>query len=168
MEIKKEKALCFTGHRVIAADKSDRLSELVHHAVLIYIRRGYEYFLTGGAFGFDTLAAECIARLKSEGHNIKLILVLPCRDHTSKWKNATNIRAFERTLKAADDVIYTSEEYTEGCMQIRNRFLVDNSNACVAYKVTDRGGTGYTCRYAKKQGIELVNLGELCTQLTFS
>ncbi len=63
------------------------------------------------------------------------------------------------TSKAqADKVVYTSQEYTRGCMFKRNRYLVDNSGVCVCYLARDAGGTAYTVNYAKRQGLEIINL----------
>ncbi len=166
MEFEKEKALCFTGHRIISKENRERLRGLLRETVLIYIRRGYRYFLAGGAQGFDTLAADCVVQLRNEGHDIRLILALPCRDQTAKWTSAAQVREYQRLLGEADDVIYTSESYERGCMHKRNRYMVDNSNACVAFKLKDSGGTAYTCKYAEKNGKELVNLGSAFVQLT--
>ncbi len=39
-----------------------------------------------------------------------------------------------------------------------NRYLVDNSGVCVCYLTRDAGGTAYTVNYAKRQGLEIINL----------
>lgn len=60
----------------------------------------------------------------------------------------------------ADKVVYTSQEYTRGCMHKRNRHLVDNSSACISYLTENKGGTFYTVNYAKSKGIEVINIAE--------
>ena len=55
-------------------------------------------------------------------------------------------------------MVYTSQAYTAGCMHKRNRHLVDNSSVCVCYLTKDSGGTAYTVRYARKRGLEVINL----------
>ena len=167
MEIERTQAVCFTGHRTIPADETENLKSLLKTTIEIYIRRDFKYFITGGAVGFDSIAAECIAQLKQEGHNIYHILALPCRDQTTKWNDLRDLAFYKRMLGAADEVVYTSTMYSKGCMHTRNRFMVDNSSVCIAYKTSEKGGTAYTCKYAKKEGLQIVNLGEIVTQLEF-
>ena len=55
-------------------------------------------------------------------------------------------------------MVYTSQEYTKGCMHKRNRHLVDHSSVCVCYLTKKDGGTAYTVDYAERQGLEVINL----------
>ena len=48
---------CFTGHRNIDKDKLGRLSDVLEEAVSNLMEIGITTFRTGGARGFDTLAA---------------------------------------------------------------------------------------------------------------
>ena len=59
------------------------------------IEQGYRYFGTGGALGFDTLAAQTVLELKNKYPEIKLILVLPCENQTQGWERA-DIEEYER------------------------------------------------------------------------
>lgn len=121
------------------------------------IQTGYLYFGTGGALGFDTLAANTVIKLRAEYPDIKLILVLPCKTQTRGWKQS-DIEEYERIIKAADKVVYTSENYFSGCMHKRNRHLVNNSSLCICYLTEDIGGTFYTVNYAKQNGLSIVNI----------
>ncbi|MBQ8474772.1 MAG: DUF1273 family protein [Clostridia bacterium] len=167
IKICREKTVCFTGHRVIAADVAEVLEDSLRKAIGIYIRRGYTCFITGGAIGFDSMAARCIATLKREHGNIQHILALPCRDQTANWKKLSDLSFYKEMLGSADLVVYTSQLYEEGCMQKRNRYMVDNSSVCISYVRSSRGGSAYTYKYAEKQGLEVVNLNCLTEQLTF-
>lgn len=109
--------------------------------------------------GFDTLAAKTVLDLKKDYPDIKLILVLPCRNQTRGWKEK-DIETYESIKAQADKVVYTSEQYFRGCMQKRNRHLVDNSNMCICYLTTDDGGTAYTVAYAKKQNLRILNVAD--------
>ena len=64
-------------------------------------------------------------------------------------------------LKNADSVCYAEESYVRGCMHKRNRMLVDGSDFCVAYLTSKSGGTAYTCSYAAKKGVRIINTSEL-------
>ena len=123
------------------------------------IQSGVQYFGAGGALGFDTLAAQTVLNLKKEYPHIKLILVLPCLSQTRGWKEQ-DVQIYETIKAEADKVVYTSQQYTQDCMHKRNRHLVDHSGVCVCYLTQDKGGTAYTVNYAKKQGLEVINLAE--------
>lgn len=149
--------VCFTGHRHIPDDERHAIMTRLRETVVLLISRGYRYFGTGGALGFDTLAAETVLSLRDEYPHIKLILVLPCKDQTAKWRDA-DVRVYNDILTRADKVRYVCEEYTNGCMLMRNRHLVDNSSVCVCYLTKTSGGAAYTARYAKECGCEVKNL----------
>lgn len=166
MDFEIEKTVCFTGHRHIDAESEGSVRLLVREALKIYIRRGYNTFIAGGAMGFDTIAAEEVIRLRSEGNAVRLILALPCRKQTEKWIDGEKVITYDRINGLADGIVYTSDCYFSGCMHTRNRFMVDNSSACIAYCKKSSGGSAYTCNYAEKKGLELVNLGAVATQLT--
>ena len=61
-------------------------------------------------------------------------------------------------MRSADDVLYISDAYYEGCMQKRNRYLVDHASLCVCYLKNCRGGTWYTVSYAYDQQVRILNL----------
>ena len=146
----RDKTACFTGHRKIASEQQRIVAERLKQTVEKLILNGYCYFGAGGALGFDTLAAECVLYLKKQYPQIKLILVLPCKTQTRGW-DSEDIAIYEQIKAQADKVVYTSEEYTRGCMFKRNRHLVDNSSVCIAYLTESKGGTAYTVNYAKQK-----------------
>ena len=153
----KEKTVCFTGHREIAFGQKKNVAERLKESVEKLILDGYCYFGAGGALGFDTLAAQCVLSLKEQYPHVKLILVLPCINQTKGW-NKNDIDIYEEIKNKADKVVYTSQEYSKGCMFKRNRHLVDCSSVCVAYLTETTGGTAYTVNYAKQKNIRVINL----------
>lgn len=153
----KEKTCCFTGHRDIPILQLPIIKSKLKKTIIEYIEKGYCYFGAGGAMGFDTLAAQTVLKLKETYPQIKLILVLPCLTQTRGWKE-TDVKEYERIKSLADKVVYTSQEYTRGCMFKRNRHLVDFSSLCIAYLTKDEGGTAYTVKYAKQSGLNIINL----------
>ena len=59
----------------------------------------------------------------------------------------------------ADEVVYVSREYQDGCMLKRNRYLVNHAACLLAvYNGEWRGGTAMTVRYARKMGREVIVL----------
>ena len=123
----REKTCCFTGHREIPLMKYVLVKKRLRETLEDLIERGYCFFGTGGALGFDTLAAQTVLELREKHPEIKLILVLPCLSQADKW-NDTEKKVYEKIMKCSDKVVYTSNEYSQGCMHKRNRHLVDYSS----------------------------------------
>lgn len=162
MEItqKRMQTSCFTGHRELPTGLARwTLTKKLEQAIIEQIEKGILFFGAGGARGFDTLAAQTVLKLKRKYPDIKLILVLPCLTQTRGWP-AGDVEEYERIKSLADKVVYTSQEYTKGCMHKRNRHLVDNSSVCICYLTKGNGGTAYTVDYAEKQGLEIINLAQ--------
>ena len=150
---------CFTGHRIIPSGEKETIRNLLETAIEKVIQDGYRFFGTGGALGFDTLAAQTVLKLKRQYPHIRLILVLPCITQTDGWKQ-DDIDEYERIKALADKVVYTSMKYHSGCMHKRNRHLVDNSSLCICYLTKLSGGTAYTVRYAESKKISVLNLSD--------
>ena len=155
----KEKTACFTGHRKIPTLAKRRIAKRLEETVSEAINSGYRYFGCGGALGFDTLAAQTVLRLREANPEIRLILVLPCMDQTRGW-DERDIEEYERIKQAADKVTYTAEKYYNGCMQKRNRHLIDYSSLCICYLTEQNGGTAYTVNYARDHGLKIINTAE--------
>jgi uncharacterized phage-like protein YoqJ len=152
----KERTCCFTGHReiilpveTIQYNLEKQLKELISSGVI--------YYGAGGALGFDTIAALTVIKLRQIYPQIKLIMVLPCKEQTKGW-NSNDIGIYNYILNQADKVVYTSENYYPGCMHKRNRHLVDNSSHCICYLEKNTGGTAYTVNYAKEKGLTIYNV----------
>ncbi len=136
---------CFTGHRVLKRDFDDnKLSDIIEKL----IKNGYKTFLVGMAIGFDLKVFEVLQTKKK--YNIDVIACVPCKDQ-DKYYNKTQKEQYENAIKNADKIVYLSEEYFDGCMQQRNRYMIDNSSILVAYMYAKIGGTIYTVNYAKKK-----------------
>lgn len=118
------KICCFTGHRMLPKDKIPVMKDTLKKEVINLINQGIEYFETGGAIGFDTLAAQTIIDLRKEYEQIKLILIIPCRDQACGWSYEDQIVYLDIKRKA-DKIIYLSEKYKRGCMFKRNRYMVE-------------------------------------------
>ncbi len=157
----KDNTCCFTGHRDISNLTYSELAQRVHPLLENLIQNGYRYFVCGGALGFDTFAATYILALKKQGYNIQLVLMLPCLDQTAKWDNYDKC-IYNDILSRADEVIYVSEStYFSGCMQKRNRALVDASTACICYLDSMKhSGTRQTVEYAMLKGLAVVNIAK--------
>ena len=153
----KSKTCCFTGHRKIPKGELPQIKTKLKNTITELIGNGIIYYGAGGALGFDILAALTVLELKQQYPQIKLILVLPCKNQTRNWRQ-NDIDIYDDIKQKADKVVYTSELYYNGCMQKRNRHLVDNSGYCICYKTHDTGGTAFTVNYANKQRLKIINI----------
>ena len=151
---------CFTGHRVIPKEQMENIERQTKEVCENLIRKGYRVFIAGGALGFDTICAKCVLELREIYEDIKLVIAVPCKEQDKGWSKADS-EIYHNILNMADEVKLVSEHYTAGCMQKRNRFMVDNSSVCVAYLKKMRGGTAYTVSYASDCGAEIIFVGNL-------
>ena len=150
---------CFTGHRRIEPMHRAKLPGLLRRQIITLVSENVTTFATGGAKGFDTLAAEAVLDVKTQQPFIRLIVVAPCADQSSRW-GAADVTRYERIRRQADEFICLADTYTPRCMKARNRALVDMSGVCVAYCLRERSGTYHTMRYAKQNCLTVINLAE--------
>lgn len=155
----KNTTVCFTGHRDIPTEQRKEILKALARTIGELYLEGYRTFCAGGALGFDTLAAAVVLVLKKKRDDVRLHLVLPCPDQTKGWKQA-DIDMYDSIKNEADEISYTAPRYERGCMHARNRQLVENSSACVAYMTHQTGGTAYTVSYAKQQNLRIINVAE--------
>ena len=151
------KTCSFTGHRRIAPSHEKRLRELLFRAVNYAYDNGCRRFITGGALGFDTLAAREVIKFRISHSDVSLVLALPCVNQDEHWSEEQR-GAYSYTLSMADEVIYISEEYTDTCMKERNLYLATEADILIAYASRYASGAGQTVRMAKELGKQVYNL----------
>ena len=131
---------CFTGHRNLPEWEKNSMRQKLEAVTREFAAAGIRTYCAGGAVGFDTLAEQVVLELKKEFPQIRLVLVLPCRQQAKYWPERDKA-VYQDILRRADELIYVSEEYTKGCMQKRNRRLVEMSTICVTNLSRPTGGT---------------------------
>lgn len=161
--MKKNETCCFTGHRKLPKEQYAEIEKVLEKRIIELIKKGVRYFGAGGALGFDTMAALTVLKLKERYSHIKLILVLPCKNQTEKWQQK-DIDMYEYIKSKCDKYVYTSQYYYNGCMQKRNKHLVDNSGYCICYLTNENSGTAITVNYAKKKNLMIYNIVEEIAQ----
>ena len=133
------------------------MSSLRREVLRLVREEGFTRFLSGGALGFDTLAAETVLEISEDYPHVELVIVRPCEDQTRGW-SAKDTTRYEAILARASEVVTLAPAYHPGCMQARNRYLVEHSAVCICYLTERAGGTAYTVRYAASRGLPVVNL----------
>lgn len=157
--MKNNPKICFfTGHRIIGAKKRSIIEGWLREEILDKINHKIDVFITGGAVGFDTMAAEQVLFMKEDYPNIKLYLYLPCTNHDALWNENQRDR-FAVIKNLADKICYvTNDVYTEGCMRKRNKAMVDVADCGIAYIKTDHSGAAQTMKMAQEKGIDVINI----------
>ena len=147
----------FTGHRAIEPHHREALSGLIKRAIEYVYQNGCRDFFLGGALGFDTYAAQQVLLFRMSHPDVTLNLVLPCRDQADSWAHSQT-EMYEYLLSQADTVEYVAEEYTKGCMRVRNMRLASLCDVMIAYVGHERSGASQTVRMAKELKREVFNL----------
>ncbi len=142
---------------MISREEKERLTRRLRRTIHELYQRGYRVFLSGGALGFDTLAAQAVLSCRDDLPGLRLRMILPCRSQASRW-SPPDQAVYTSILARADGVLCLSDVYYKGCMLMRNRYLVAHSSLCVCYLEDRRGGTSFTVGCAAHEGLEIINL----------
>lgn len=158
------KACAFTGHRPKSfpwrydetAPDCLLLKEVLAAQISALAEQGVTDWLSGMAQGVDLWCAQIILDLRKENPALKFHAILPCVGQERKWTASAQER-YRSILAQANEVIYVGQEYSQGCMLERNRYLVDHASILLAvYNGTWRSGTGATVRYALKKNRKVI------------
>ncbi len=147
----------FTGHRQIKKEHKASLANLLSRAISFAYENGVRSFLAGGAVGFDTLAAKAVINFRLSHPDVRLIILVPCKNQAEKWSDEEK-SIYEYTLSVADEVEYLAEEYYDGCMKERNTALAERCDILIAYVGRYMGGSAQTLRMAEKLDKTVYNL----------
>jgi len=113
--------------------------------------------ISGMALGVDTIGAMVLLRLKAQFPNrFFLECAIPCLNQDDRWK-ADDKKRYKDLLSQADVVTYVSEKaYTNGCMQKRNEYMVNQADVILAVWDGSKSGTGNCVIYALEQGMPVM------------
>lgn len=152
--------ICFTGHRPERMGLPEKkVKALLRPIIIQTISEGYSTFITGMARGFDMWAADIVLEAKKHNPNIYLVCVPPIPDFEKRW-TLKDQNHYRKLLRNADTVKVVSAHYSKTCFQIRNMYMVDHSSKVIAAYNGTGGGTLNTINYAKRKGIEVINILE--------
>lgn len=152
-----EVCVAFTGHRQLSPEDLGKIQTRLPPLLERCYEQGKRVFLSGGALGFDTVAARAVLQMRERHPDVSLILAIPCRSQASRW-SVGDRAVYTQLLEAADRTVYVSEEYFPGCMQKRNQFMIRHADTCICYLRQCCGGTWYTVSYAYDLQRTILNL----------
>ncbi len=156
VQVPRERALCFTGHRPEKLPQGRALAHLLHMLHLcieIAVKKGYTHFYTGLADGIDYYAAEHLFALRNTDPAIAVIGVQPCTDYQVFFRSrGYSTPRLEYMLANVDAIVRMPGSYRDyGIFGARNRYMVDHSAAIIAVCGNGRSGSMQTYNYAAKQ-----------------
>ena len=161
MNVNREQTCCFTGHRPAklpwGTKEQDprclrlkaRLAEEVEQAY----DDGYRYFICGMARGADFYFCEAVLALRDRHPEVRIEAAIPCEEQAARWPERDRDRYFD-LVSRCDVENMIQRRYDKGCMQRRDRSMVDRSGLVIAVYNGLLGGTMYTLAYAMKKGVE--------------
>jgi len=161
----RQTACSFTGHRPAKLpwkfNENDSrcvsLKRRILDAVEIAYAEGYRHFLCGMAQGCDLYFCESVLAMRSRHPDVTVEAVIPCPTQADDWPPEAVLR-YRRLVEACDFETLVSDRYTPGCMQRRNRYLVDHASLLIAAYDGSAGGTRNTIQYALQRGVDVVDL----------
>lgn len=107
--------------------------------------------ISGGAQGIDQMWMEVGLYLE-----LPVIAALPFEGYDSKWPVASQ-QIYRKLLDQCHEVRYIAGPgYDPAKMQLRNQWMVDNSDVLVAYWNGTPGGTANCVGYAMSKGHKVV------------
>ena len=86
---------------------------------------------------------------------MSLEAAIPCDSQADGWPAALR-RRYEALVADCDEVSFLQHAYTPGCMQKRNRYMIDRSSLLLACFDGQPGGTRNTILYAMQRGCRVV------------
>ncbi len=156
-----EQTCCFTGHRPQSLPWGFRENDpcclqlkarLRQEVIRMIQKQDVRHFLSGMALGVDTWAAEIVLALKEkDGLPLTLECAIPWEGQANRWREADRNRYFS-ILARCDKETLLQTQYTPGCLQRRNQYMVDHSRYLLAVWNGSPSGTGVTLLYARETG----------------
>jgi uncharacterized phage-like protein YoqJ len=144
-----------TGHRPdklggYSENAHNNLVRLAEHWIARNKPRGV---ISGMALGWDQALAEA-----SIHAHVPLLAAVPFKGQEMMWPEASRLR-YNQIMSMASKIEIVSEGgYAAYKMQIRNEWMVNNSDLLLALWNGSRGGTANCLKYAKSKNREIYNL----------
>ena len=119
--------------------------------------RGYRHFICGMAQGCDLYFCELALALRQLHGDVTVEAAIPCPSQADGWGERQKAR-YRNILSRCDYETMVQQSYTPGCMQRRNRYMVDHASLLIAVNDGARGGTRSTIEYAFKRGVNVLDI----------
>ena len=152
----RQRSCCFTGHRPTKLpwryQEQDvrclKLKARIADTIEAVYADGYRHFLCGMAQGCDLYFCEAVIAFREKHPDVTIEAVIPCPTQADRWSENERLR-YAALVEACDTETLVSAQYSSGCMQRRDRYMVDHAQLVIAvYNGEPKGGTAQTLAYA--------------------
>lgn len=155
----------FTGHRPEklpwGSNEGDarclRFKAELWSALQAAFVEGYRHFICGMARGADLQFCEAALLLRELHPEVRVEAAVPFAGQADRWTPSERAR-YHSLLTRCDFETVIQHSYSTGCLQRRNRYLVDHSSRLIAAYNGQGGGTLYTINYAIRNQSDVVIL----------
>ncbi len=155
----------FTGHRPEklpwGSNESDarclQFKAELWSALQAAFAQGYRHFICGMARGADLQFCEAALLLRELHPDVRVEAAIPFAGQADRWIPQERLR-YHALLARCDFETVIQHTYTAGCLQRRNRYLVDHSSRLIAAYSGQGGGTLYTIHYAIRKQCDVIIL----------
>ena len=130
---------CFSGHRPSKLPWGENEDDPRCRALKVRLRdaldaayeAGYRHFICGMAQGCDLYFCELALALRQRHGDVSVEAAIPCPTQADGWPRAQQER-YRRLVAACDYETLVQSSYSPGCMQRRNRYMVDHAALLLA------------------------------------
>lgn len=155
------KKICFIGHRQIYNYK--KIREKLYNIVEEEIKNGCEFFTMGTHGEFDEMALSVCRELRKVYTNIEIEVVITSFKEIEPIIDYDPIFGDEKYIPYSDvkTTMYDiEEEHYKRRIIVNNQKMIDNCNTLICYVNPTKtyGGAIIAYKYAKKKGLQIVNL----------
>ncbi|MBQ8510203.1 MAG: DUF1273 family protein [Clostridia bacterium] len=153
-----ETSCAFTGHRPthfrFGFDETHpdciRIKSALNVEIAHMIDAGVTNFYAGAALGVDQWAMEAVLEHRRTNPAVRLTAAVPCPEQAKRWTYEQQKR-YRRLLEQCDKVEIVSDHHWQGCMAVRNQWMVNRAAHLIAvYDGSQTGGTAQTINYARR------------------
>ena len=131
-------SVCFSGYRPEklpwGGDESDPrcavLKKRLYDAAESACAEGYRHFICGMARGVDLYACEAVLQLREKYRDVTVEAAIPCPSQPEGWPEEEQ-RRWHDLVDRCDYETVVQDHYDAGCMQRRNRYMVDHAAPAV-------------------------------------
>ena len=150
----RQMTVCFSGYRPEKLpwgyDECDprcaQLKQRLRRAICAACDDGFRHFICGMARGVDTYCAEIVLALRPQYPDLTLEAAIPCPSQCGGWTPDQQAR-WHAIVDRCDFETVVQDHYGPGCMQRRNRYMVDHAARLIAVFDGQEGGTRRTVEY---------------------
>ncbi|GEK91574.1 UPF0398 protein [Alkalibacterium kapii] len=119
----------------------DYIKKFFKRKLIEYIEQGLEWVIISGNLGTELWAGDAALKLKMDYPELKLAVLLPYTNFSSKW-NEINQGYYNSIIERADYVNYTSNEDYANPGQLKNNqtFIIRNTDGCLLFYDSEHEG----------------------------